>query len=146
MMGSVGALFSTATSLKRLEMDPLLNPYVHLVYAAQRVLVGALAAVILFFGFQSGILFDLVSPENSTTPQFLATGDKETDLLYWIGFMSVIAGFSERLVPNLLDTQATRFQNHQNAFTEYEMQKLKEVLAERDLEIAKAVADPKGAS
>ena len=131
-MGGVGALFSTATSLKRLEMDPLLNPFVHLVYAAQRVLVGVLAAIILLFGFQSGILFDILSPPNSATPQFLSTGDQKTDLLYWIGFISVIAGFSERLVPNLLATQAKRIEDPQNTFTESELQQLKEVPAERN--------------
>ncbi|MEM7241387.1 MAG: hypothetical protein AAF429_04310 [Pseudomonadota bacterium] len=133
MMGGIGALFSTATSLKRLEMDPLLNPYVHLVYASQRILVGVLAAVILLFGFHSGVLFDILSPPNSDAPAFVSSGDKDVDLLYWIGFMSVLAGFSERLVPNLLATQSKRLEDHQTTFTEYELEKIKEVLAERDI-------------
>ena len=141
MMGGIGALFSTATSLKRLEMDPLLNPYVHLVYASQRILVGVLAAVILLFGFQSGVLFDLLSPPNSVTPQFVNTGDAETDLLYWIGFMSVLAGFSERLVPNLLATQSKRLEDHQTTFTEYELEKIKEVLAEREFTLRENTKD-----
>ena len=141
MMGGIGALFSTATSLKRLEMDPLLNPYVHLVYASQRILVGVLAAVILLFGFQSGVLFDLLSPPNSTAPEFVSTGNGETDLLYWIGFMSVLAGFSERLVPNLLATQSKRLEDHQTAFTEHELEKIKEVLAERDIILKERAKD-----
>ncbi|MDJ0823914.1 MAG: hypothetical protein QNJ16_00280 [Rhodobacter sp.] len=128
MMGSVGALFSTTARLKEMEVDATVGFNMHLVYAVSRVLVGSLAAVILYLGFRSGIVTEFFQPfvTDDTTREAAAAGDAANGAgdadngngangsgriqpfdFYWLSFVSVLAGFSERLVPNLLDSKAT---------------------------------------
>ncbi len=100
MMGSIGALFSTTVRLQSMTVDPSVTQYMHWVYAFQRVAVGALGALILYFGIMAGILQNLFSgADNSGLP-------KTKPDPYWLAFACVLAGFSERLVPNLLDAKA----------------------------------------
>ncbi|MEM8754527.1 MAG: hypothetical protein AAGF90_16235 [Pseudomonadota bacterium] len=102
IMGSVGALFSTAVGLQKMSCDPTMSTSMHWIYGAQRVLVGVLGAIIVYFGFQSGVLNGIfqTGPVTGVTP-----APTETNL-YWLAFVSVLAGFSERLVPNLLDARS----------------------------------------
>lgn len=97
VMGSAGALFSTAVGLKQMQIDPMVGRLMHWIYGGQRVLIGVMGAVFLYFGLKSGILDGLFQPLQGevTAP---ATLD-----LHWLAFVSVLAGFTERLVPNLLD-------------------------------------------
>ncbi len=99
MMGGIGALFSTTVRLQLMAVDPMVSLSMHWIYGGQRVLVGVLGAIIIYFGFKSGIVDGLLRPvADSSIP-------REIDL-YWLAFISVLAGFSERLVPNLLDGKA----------------------------------------
>ncbi len=100
MMGSIGALFSTTVRLQSMNVDPSVTQYMHWVYAFQRVIVGALGALILFFAIKAGILQDLFSGADDT----LSIDTQPNP--YWLSFACVLAGFSERLVPNLLDARA----------------------------------------
>ncbi len=102
MMGCLGALFSTAARLNSLAIDPTITYFMHIVYAFQRVLVGMLGAVVLYFGVRSGILNGLLQPFEGELPTA-----KGIDA-YWLGFICIIAGFSERFVPNLLAAQTDR--------------------------------------
>lgn len=97
-MGSLGALFSTAIGLKNMEIDAAVNVQMHFVYSSIRVLVGALAAFILYFGVKSGILDGLF--------RAVPASAEDKINIYWLCFVSIIAGFSERLVPNLLKARA----------------------------------------
>lgn len=99
IMGSVGALFSTAVSLQRMAVDPMVPLIMHWIYGGQRVLVGVLGAIILYFGLLSGVLEGILQ-----TP---AAGVNRPPVVdnHWLAFVSVLAGFSERLVPNLLDAR-----------------------------------------
>ena len=94
MMGAIGALFSTTVRLQSMAVDPTITHYMHWVYASQRVLVGALGALIIYFGFKSGVISGLFAQNTETAKAF------DT---HWLSFVGIIAGFSERLVPNLLD-------------------------------------------
>lgn len=100
MMGSVGALFSTTVRLQSMEVDPTVSPSMHWIYGAQRVLVGALGALIIYYGFKSGVVAGLFQPVSG------AVDLTQNFNPYWLSFVCVLAGFSERLVPNLLDTKA----------------------------------------
>lgn len=100
MMGSVGALFSTTVRLQSMEVDPTVSQYMHWVYALQRVLVGAIGALVIYFGFKSGVVNGLFQPVSG------AVNLGEPFNPYWLSFVCMLAGFSERLVPNLLDSQA----------------------------------------
>ncbi|ETX27610.1 hypothetical protein [Roseivivax isoporae] len=104
MMGAVGALFSTTVRLQSMEVDPTVTQMMHWVYGAQRVLVGAMGALVIYFGFRSGVLTGLFQPPSGTA---LPIGAGRFDP-YWLSFICVMAGFSERLVPNLLDGQAAQ--------------------------------------
>ena len=96
LMGSIGALFSTAVGLRHMQIDPTVTLSMHWVHGFQRMLVGMMGATIIYFGFTSGILAGIFQPSQTETDP--ATIDQN-----WLSFISVLAGFSERLVPNLLD-------------------------------------------
>jgi hypothetical protein len=100
MMGGVGALFSTTVRLQNMEIDPTVSSIMHWVYAAQRVMIGALGAFVLYCGFRGGILTGLFGASGS----FDATAAFP---IAWLTFVSILAGFSERLVPNLLASQVS---------------------------------------
>lgn len=107
MMGSVGALFSTTARLQRMEVDPMITYYMHWVYGGQRVLVGALGGMVLYFGIKSGIVSALFAPlESASAVTIPAQGPAPGLDTYWLSFVCMLAGFSERLVPNLLDAKA----------------------------------------
>jgi len=94
VMGSLGALLSTAIGLRSLSIDPAATLAINITYAIQRILVGVLGAVILHITLKAGFAHNLLG----TTPN-CTTGEDPADKL---AFLSVLAGFSERLVPNLL--------------------------------------------
>ena len=100
MMGAVGALFSTTVRLQSMSVDPTVTFLMHWVYGAQRVIVGSLGALAIYFGFKSGVVNGLFQPDAT------AIGPGTEFNLYWLSFVCLLAGFSERLVPNLLDSQA----------------------------------------
>ena len=101
IMGAFGALFSTAVGLKNMSIDPTVKPFMHITYAFVRVLVGVMGAVILYFGFQSGVFAGFLQASGAEVQ-----GSGDASYMYWLGFVSVLAGFSERMVPNLLDSRA----------------------------------------
>ena len=100
IMGSLGALLSTASGLKNLRIDASASLFMNWVYGGQRMLVGVLGAVILYLAVRGGIALEFIPGAASIT---------ETSPLnpYKLAFISVLAGFSERLVPNLLDREAS---------------------------------------
>ena len=100
VMGSLGALLSTAIGLRSLSIDPTATLTINITYAIQRMLVGVLGAVILHIALKSGLVNNLLG----TTQNTVAEGNTAGKL----AFLSVLAGFSERLVPNLLDRSAER--------------------------------------
>ncbi len=126
MMGSVGALFSTSVRLRSMEVDPTVSLWMHIVYSIQRVLVGALGALILYFGFRSGIVTGLFQPLAETAPPLAETtveGAADATAqpfdIYWLSFVSILAGFSEQLVPNLLESKTSDMDSvNENASSE----------------------------
>jgi hypothetical protein len=129
LAGIVGAFFSALTRLHRVDQLPLalmsdtvlgLNGLHLVVYSVVPPVVGAIAAVVVYVGFVSGIVDsgvfpklvckaatktcnDLVQVLNDYGPEKAADYGKA---LIW----SFFAGFSERLVPDMLQAVLARMQ------------------------------------
>ena len=99
IMGSLGALLSTAVGLRSLKIDASASLVMNWVYGGQRMLVGVLGAIVLYLAIRAGIASDLI-PGLPTDP-----ASDGSFGYYKLSFVSVMAGFSERLVPNLLDRE-----------------------------------------
>ncbi len=97
MMGSIGALLSTAVGLRSLTIDASATLFMNLVYGGQRMLVGVLGAIVVYLALRAGIALEVFPGVGDGSP-----GDGPLDR-YKLAFISLLAGFSERLVPNLLD-------------------------------------------
>ncbi|WP_193180009.1 hypothetical protein [Nisaea sediminum] len=101
VMGCLGALLSTAIGLRGLAIDPAASLTINITYAVQRMLVGILGAVVLHITLKSGIVSALIGTAQITPG--------EDSAIYKLAFMSLLAGFSERLVPNLLEKSTEKF-------------------------------------
>ncbi len=104
IMGSLGALLSTAVGLRSLAIDASATLSMNWLYGGQRMLVGVLGALVLYLALRAGVGTGLVSitvsgAADGTIPATIPDAHK-------LAFVSVLAGFSERLVPNLLDRQS----------------------------------------
>jgi len=105
--GVMGSAFSQLTGLKGRIENATLEELMHMSnYSSMltRIIIGLGAALILVFFFQgnllSGTFFPKFEFENGTLLPLMATN--RALLLVW----SVIAGFSEKLVPSILTTTA----------------------------------------
>ncbi|MEM6489225.1 MAG: hypothetical protein AAF677_13335 [Pseudomonadota bacterium] len=97
VMGALGALFSAAAGLKAMKIDTASTTLMSWIYGAQRMLVGVLGAVVLYFALRAGFFEGIVPTAVD------GSGTVDADKL---AFLSILAGFSERLVPNLLDRES----------------------------------------
>lgn len=70
------------------------------------MIVGVIGALVLYVGFKSGLLGGLLQPIGTGGSQVPAAPSTATFNPFWLAFVSVIAGFSERLVPGLLTSHA----------------------------------------
>jgi hypothetical protein len=130
LAGILGAFFSALTRLHRVDQLPLalmsdtvlgLNGLHLVVYSVVPPVVGAIAAVVVYLGFISGVIDssvfpklvckaatktcnDLVQVLNDYGPEKAADYGKA---LIW----SFFAGFSERLVPDMLQAVLARMQS-----------------------------------
>jgi hypothetical protein len=88
-MGSLGALLSVLLRLNRLPVDPSAGTWVHYFEGVMRVLVGALAGAILIMAVKTNIL--------------LSTINDSSHSLTFLLLLSIVAGSSEQLLPNLIN-------------------------------------------
>jgi hypothetical protein len=95
IMGGVGALLSTAMGLRSLRIDAASVSFMNGLYGGQRMLVGVLGAIVLYVALRAGIASNMIPGINANAAETLNS--------YELAFVSILAGFSERLVPNLLD-------------------------------------------
>lgn len=96
-MGSIGALMSTAVGLRQLIIEAEGSGLLTVVYSFQRVLVGVLGAVIFYIALRTGAVLPIEG--------FSGDNDRANNI-YQISFLSIFAGFSERLVPNFLERES----------------------------------------
>lgn len=88
-MGSLGALLSVLLRLNRLPVDPSAGPRVHYFEGVMRVLVGALAGALFIMAVKSNLL--------------LSTINQQPSVLTLLIVLSIVAGASEQLLPNLIN-------------------------------------------
>ncbi|WP_299615658.1 hypothetical protein [Pelagibius sp.] len=103
IMGSVGALLSTAVGLKNLKIDTGASLVMNWVYGGQRMLVGVLGAGVLYLALRAGVATEMIPGLSDAPAAGALPGEPQPLEPYKLAFVSVLAGFSERLVPNLLD-------------------------------------------
>jgi len=96
MGGTLGAFFSIATGLQKRTILTDLQKLDNFCDAALRIVIGVIGAVIIIFIFQTGL-----ASTASINKAALLPGGKDYDwmLVFVVAFC---AGFSERLVPDLL--------------------------------------------
>lgn len=87
-MGSLGALLSVLLRSNRLPVDPSAGARVHYFEGVMRVLVGALAGAIFIMAVKTNIL--------------LSTLNDSSNSLTLLMLLSLVAGASEQLLPNLI--------------------------------------------
>jgi hypothetical protein len=88
-MGSLGALISVLLRSNRLQVDPSAGPLVHYFEGAMRVLIGALAGMFFVMAVKSNLL--------------LGTINQSQNVLTILLVLSIVAGASEQLLPNLIN-------------------------------------------
>ena len=88
-MGSLGALISVLLRSDRLQVDPSAGPSVHYFEGAMRVLIGALAGMFFVMAVKSNLL--------------LGTINQSQGVLAILLVLSIVAGASEQLLPNLIN-------------------------------------------
>jgi hypothetical protein len=91
LAGAVGAFISAITRTQQLALAPEAGRSGLRVDAFVRACIGAGAAVLVYFAFESKIILKGALPENST--------ELQASLMY---FLCIAAGASERILPNLI--------------------------------------------
>ena len=107
--GTLGASYSTLTSVKKFEDDIPLEKYETLSsfrYILSRILIGLCAALVLYYIIRAGLVQGGLLPDflRDNEPHFR---DKNLSLVVIYSFL---AGFSEKLVPNMLSTMSTKIE------------------------------------
>lgn len=85
---SIGGFISITRRLRQMVFDKDVSSYLYIFYACERMLIAISAGVVIYFGIQSNLIFGLVN--NFDKP------------IYGYILFSIVAGFSETLIPNLL--------------------------------------------
>jgi hypothetical protein len=87
--GGIGALFSILTRIGKSPLDVSAGRELHIVEGACRIAVGMIGAYIALLAFEMNLFFSTF-------------GSDPTTRIYSIGLIGLVAGVSERLVPNLI--------------------------------------------
>lgn len=86
--GSVGGFFSISIGVNKIVTEKDVSLWLYILYGIERITVAILAATIVYFAIQADLVFSVC--KKMTSP-----------LIGFVTF-SILAGFSETLVPNLL--------------------------------------------
>ena len=86
--GSVGGFFSISIGINKIVSEKDVTKWLYFLYGAERIIISILAAGISYFAIQADLIFGLT--KNLSNP-----------IIVFI-FFSILAGFSETLVPNIL--------------------------------------------
>ena len=86
--GSVGGFFSVSIGVNKIVCEKDVNEWLYIVYGVERIIIALLASIIVYFAIQADLVFSVCK--------------KMTNPLIGYVFFSILAGFSETLVPNLL--------------------------------------------
>lgn len=85
--GSIGALISMATNIKSINYSYLLSKKIYIINGIFRVLISMMSSIVVIYLIKSNIILTFI---------------KSSDIKYSTFIFCVVAGFSERLLPNIL--------------------------------------------
>lgn len=112
MMGGLGAVFSIAMSVRSLEIMPCQQSFMNYVIGAVRVLTGFVSGAVLILLLTSdligGLGREIVNPEASGDAGLVATSPAWAK----VALLGLIAGFAERLVPDLITGASSRLSSY----------------------------------
>jgi hypothetical protein len=106
LFGSLGAWFSIALNLRRTDPTVSTSPLDNLVDPVLRIVIAIIAAIILFTMVRLEFFAILIGDKAVNWAADTAEASISNRGLYVAIFLAFLAGFSERLVGNLLDSTA----------------------------------------
>jgi hypothetical protein len=86
--GCIGSFLSVSRRLRKTIFEKGVNKYLYVVYGFERVCISIFGAMIVFFAIKCNLVFGIVNELPKP--------------LYGFTLFSIVAGFSETLIPNLL--------------------------------------------
>ena len=98
-VGTVGAFFSTAMAIRNREIEPSISLQDTMLDAGLRMLVGALSGALVYALVKAGAFAMKIGNADINDSEAFSSGGADWLLVLLVAF---IAGFLERLVPNLL--------------------------------------------
>jgi hypothetical protein len=87
LCGAIGGFLSVSIGLRKLKIDPHADWRTNAQAGISRIVIAMLASVFMYFAMEAGLLFSALQQEASSFGVYAA---------------SVIAGFSETLIPNAI--------------------------------------------
>jgi hypothetical protein len=99
--GAMGGFLSIALGFRGLEIETDANWLTNCLVGGSRILIAVMAGVFSFFVIRSGIALQVLTNRNESGP-------------YGLYALAMIAGFSERLVPNLMENLGRQSSPHAN--------------------------------
>jgi hypothetical protein len=103
LFSSAGGFLSVAIGAARLSIDLQHSFWINMLYGALRIIISIISGVIVYFLIQTGILL-----------AFLKDASEVNGLI----IVSVVAGFSEKLVPNLMSKIGDRYERQSSELGE----------------------------
>ena len=98
IFGLIGSQFSLLQRVNRLEVAPLAGAKPHVIEAFSRILVGALGGIIMYVVLRAELFFGFIDHNLS---------DRLSE--HWVTWaLVIVAGASERLIPNFMTTIETQ--------------------------------------
>ncbi len=92
--GALGGFLSVATGIKRIDIDPDSDV---MIAGMSRIFIAVISSVIIYIALRANLLPDL--------SQLLLNEESRQVDAWRVGFISVVAGFTESFVPNILTLQ-----------------------------------------
>lgn len=100
MMGALGALGSIAVSLRGMSVDVGAGTSLNFLYGGFRIFIGVIVAMVTYLLLRSGIITQLTEGGGPGAGSPMLN-------VYKLAFVAAVAGFAERLVPDLLNRDQT---------------------------------------
>jgi hypothetical protein len=114
MFGAAGAVFSIVTRLEAFELKPCDESHMNYWMSAVRVLMGFMSAIALLLFADTLLGVELLgkligSPMHITDP--IGADDKNVVLWQAVAMLGFVAGFAERLIPNIVRQTADKLES-----------------------------------
>jgi hypothetical protein len=111
MFGAVGAVFSIVTRVEAFRLQPCDESRMNYWMSAIRVLMGVMSAIALLLLVDT-LLVDVLSKLTGSPKHIIEWIDDPKNVVFWqaMAVLGFVAGFAERLIPNLLRQTAGKME------------------------------------